>query len=415
MVGSPETADRGDTQGDRLDWSGWHAAYDRPSSPLARRLELVQKHTRAVLDGALPGPIRAVSVCAGQGHDLIGVLADHPRRADVFARLVELDEDNVAAARLAAASADLGQLEIVAGDASLTDSYMGAVPAQLILLCGVLGNISVSDVARTVEMLPQLCAGGASVVWTRRRSPPDLLPELLAMFAAAGFKQVALDTEPTVAVGTSVLTRQPDDLVPGTRMFDFIGQGALWPHLDTDRRSALQALFRPDCTLLELVEAMRALPIGGPPDQTAEAMLREGRGTPLAKHSFLLEVLRSRFPATRPVLLHRLYTLDRGNAATIYGEKVARVVPAGGIAHVHTYLTLTLDDEVVSLDVTSHGPSWDGHSALPPVCGPGEDRPAGEDPSRSLAELLRAGAGPIQQSILDEISLAGLPQPQPEP
>jgi hypothetical protein len=415
MVGSPETADRGDTQGDGLDWSDWHAAYDRPSSPLARRLELVQKHIRAVLDGAPPGPIRAVSVCAGQGHDLIGVLADHPRRADVSARLVELDEDNVAAARLAATSADLGQLEIVAGDASLTDSYMGAVPAQLVLLCGVLGNISVADVARTVEMLPQLCAAGASVVWTRRRSPPDLLPELLDMFEAAGFEQVALDTEPTVAVGTSVLTRQPDDLMPGARMFDFIGQGALWPHLGAERRSALQALFRPDCTLVELVEAMRALPVGGPLDQTAEAMLREGRGTPLAKHSFLLEVLRSRFPATRPVLVHRLYTLDRGRATAIYGEEVAGIVPASGIAHIHTYMTLTLGDDAMPVDVTGHGPAWDGHSPLPPVCGQGEDYPAGKDPSLSLMELLRATTGPSQELLLNTIALAGLPQPQPEP
>ncbi|GHD35622.1 hypothetical protein GCM10010335_31060 [Streptomyces galbus] len=31
-------------------------------------------------------------MCAGQGRDLIGVLAGHPRRDDVRARLVELDE-----------------------------------------------------------------------------------------------------------------------------------------------------------------------------------------------------------------------------------------------------------------------------------------------------------------------------------
>jgi hypothetical protein len=32
-----------------------------------------------------------ISLCAGQGRDLLGVLADHPRREDVRARLVELD------------------------------------------------------------------------------------------------------------------------------------------------------------------------------------------------------------------------------------------------------------------------------------------------------------------------------------
>jgi hypothetical protein len=30
-------------------------------------------------------------MCAGQGHDVLGALPDHPRRGDVTARLVELD------------------------------------------------------------------------------------------------------------------------------------------------------------------------------------------------------------------------------------------------------------------------------------------------------------------------------------
>lgn len=66
-----------------------------PGSRLARRLVLVQEQVRAVLDLAPPGPLRAISVCAGQSHDLIGALVGHPRQADVAARLVELDEHNV--------------------------------------------------------------------------------------------------------------------------------------------------------------------------------------------------------------------------------------------------------------------------------------------------------------------------------
>jgi hypothetical protein len=45
------------------------------------------------------GEVRLISLCAGQGRDLIGVLTGHPRRDDVRARLVELDERNVVLAR----------------------------------------------------------------------------------------------------------------------------------------------------------------------------------------------------------------------------------------------------------------------------------------------------------------------------
>jgi hypothetical protein len=81
------------------DWVEWHRDYDDPGSPLSRRLELVQGHLCAELDHAPGGDIRVISLCAGQGRDVIGVLAGHPRRGDVRARLVELDERNVAVAR----------------------------------------------------------------------------------------------------------------------------------------------------------------------------------------------------------------------------------------------------------------------------------------------------------------------------
>jgi hypothetical protein len=46
-------------------------------------------------------------------------------------------------------------------------------------------------------------------------------------------------------------------------------------------------LHSPDSSLLDLVEAVRALPYGHPSDRTVEGMLRERRGTCSTKHLFL--------------------------------------------------------------------------------------------------------------------------------
>jgi len=159
-----------------MDWRAWHEGYEDPDSGLGRRLALVQDWVSAALDRVPRGPVWAISGCAGQGHDLIGVLAKHPRRGDVSARLVELDEHNVLLARRAAAAAGLDGVEVVAGDASITDAYAGAVPADLVILCGVFGNVTADDIARSVGHLPQLCAPAATVIWTRHRQPPDLTP-----------------------------------------------------------------------------------------------------------------------------------------------------------------------------------------------------------------------------------------------
>ncbi|MBO0808127.1 MAG: SAM-dependent methyltransferase, partial [Actinobacteria bacterium] len=72
------------------DWRAWHERYDDPGSSLALRLCAVQQQITAILDDAPPGPLRAISMCAGQGRDLLPVLARHPRGRDVTARLVEL-------------------------------------------------------------------------------------------------------------------------------------------------------------------------------------------------------------------------------------------------------------------------------------------------------------------------------------
>ena len=65
-------------------WVRWHESYEDPASPLSLRLRLVQAGVREVLDAvppSHPGPIRVVSLCAGQGRDVIDVVSTHPRAA----------------------------------------------------------------------------------------------------------------------------------------------------------------------------------------------------------------------------------------------------------------------------------------------------------------------------------------------
>jgi hypothetical protein len=207
-----------------MDWMRWHADYDDAASPLAQRLRVVQEQIRDVLDRAPAGPLTVVSMCAGQGRDLLEVLATHPRRDDVRARLVELDPGNVVVAR----SAGLAGVEVVGSDAGLVDAYLGAVPADLVLACGVFGNITDADVERTVAVCGQLCRDGGTVVWTRHRRPPDLVPAICDWFERDGFDRVAV-TAPELGygVGAHRRTRAPERLEAGARMFTFVGAKAL--------------------------------------------------------------------------------------------------------------------------------------------------------------------------------------------
>jgi hypothetical protein len=212
------------------DWQAWHDNYDDPASTLARRLEVVRARICAALTEAPPGPLRVISMCAGQGRDLIGALAAHPRRGDVTARLVELDPANAAVARQAAADAGLAGVDVVTGDAALTDAYAGLVPADIVLACGVFGNITDEDVERTIDSCAQLCAAGGTVVWTRGRWEPDLIPQICRWFAGREFDLLWLsDPQAAFGVGAHRFAGRPRPLVAGLRMFTFIGHDATGP------------------------------------------------------------------------------------------------------------------------------------------------------------------------------------------
>jgi len=209
------------------DWLAWHAPYDDPTSPLSRRLAAVTAGVTSWLDAARPGPLQAISCCAGQGRDLTDALRRHPRAPDVRALLVEADERNGAVAAERAEAAGLSQVTVRVADASATDVYAGAVPADLVLVCGVFGNISDDDIAHTVACLPSLCAPGATVVWTRHRRPPDRTPDIRRWLVAAGFEELSFTApaEDVFAVGVARLSGAPLPFEPGVRLFEFVGDG----------------------------------------------------------------------------------------------------------------------------------------------------------------------------------------------
>ena len=124
-----------------------------------------------------PEPIRIVSLCAGQGRDVIDVVATHPRGPEVSALLVELDPALVAFARDRAAAAGAGGRAGSGSSRATPRSAAGTpthVPADIVLVCGVFGNISAADITRTIQAMRGFCVPGGQVVWTRHRRPPDL-------------------------------------------------------------------------------------------------------------------------------------------------------------------------------------------------------------------------------------------------
>jgi hypothetical protein len=206
------------------DWHAWHRPYADATSPLSRRLRLVQCHIASWLDDHDGEPLTVVSACAGQGHDLLGVLSTRADADRVRATLLEYDERNVAAAQAAVENAALRNVTVVRANAGDRAAYVGAVPADLVLMAGVFGNISDVDIRRTISALPELCAAGAIVIWTRSRRAPDLTPAVRRWLAAAGFAEQAFHApaDDLFSVGVHHFAGVPRPLTPCGTLFRFL-------------------------------------------------------------------------------------------------------------------------------------------------------------------------------------------------
>jgi hypothetical protein len=196
------------------DYLAWHDRYDDTASSLPRRLAIVQ----GILDvelNARSGPVRVLSLCAGDGRDVLGTLAERSDAGRVSVALVELHPELVRRATRSAGDVE-ARVEVIAADAGCSSTYGGlaTVPADVVLLVGVLGNISESDVAKTLAALPALCAPGATVVWTRMRSldgAADFVTPVREGLATAGFTEKNIgaldDRDDPAAVGRGPLRR----------------------------------------------------------------------------------------------------------------------------------------------------------------------------------------------------------------
>jgi hypothetical protein len=180
----------------------------------------VKSRLRSVLEVG-PSPT-ILSLCSGDGRDVIESLADYPLPT-ARAVLVEIDEELSERAKKSAEAHRLSNVEVRCADAGEVESFLDVIPVDVLLLCGIFGNIDHSTVRTIVPSLPLMVTVGGYVIWTRGGSAPDRRPEIRNWFVQAGLEEVAFDGAPEpFGVGLNRMTAPPsqDQRLPD-RLFSF--------------------------------------------------------------------------------------------------------------------------------------------------------------------------------------------------
>jgi SAM-dependent methyltransferase len=205
-------------------WSSWPEEAYRQNR-YHQRLLTVQEHLAECLDVVAQGPVRILSICAGDGRDVVNVIGSHPRRTDVCASLVELDGRSVAAGKSETARAGLtGEVHFFNADATVFETYASLPSADIVLLCGVWGHVPTDERLQLVRGIAALCKPGGKVIWTRGVSQGLIrFDEIRSVFARAAWEmvRVSITSDNGWAVVTSRYRGRPSELPANGRMFHF--------------------------------------------------------------------------------------------------------------------------------------------------------------------------------------------------
>ena len=211
-----------------MDWAKWHKNYEASPS-LKARLQIVREQLSRCFDLQPPGVFQVLSICAGDARDLIGLLATHPRKMDVKAYLVEDNAELVENGRKVIVEAGFEeQLQFVVADATISSTYLGLVPVDVVLMAGVFGNLRSEEVARLIRNLSSLCKCGGYVVWTRHRRLHNGLNQIALirrLFSESDFEEILIEDTPddSFTIGSHRYKGAGQVLRGGIKLFEFTG------------------------------------------------------------------------------------------------------------------------------------------------------------------------------------------------
>jgi hypothetical protein len=166
-----------------------------------------------------------VSLCAGDGRDVIGVLKSSPRRNDVEAWLVELDRQSVAdGVRHISTSGLENTVKFINADATDYATYKNIERCDIALVCGTWGHVPADERTFLIRALASFCKPGGFVIWTRGISKGmSRLDDIQSQFGPSSWQRVRLSFTPEEkwAVGTHRYRGPSVEKPPTGRIFNF--------------------------------------------------------------------------------------------------------------------------------------------------------------------------------------------------
>lgn len=175
-------------------WGRWPGEAYREAR-YQHRLATVSQQLAQALHACPASSIQVTSLCAGDGRDAIGTLANHPRREQVRATLVELHSTSVANGRAHAERVGLDQIvTFIEADGTQYATYRDIPPANALLVCGTWGHVPPHQRDEMMRAIKGLLARDGIVIWTRGVAKGmKRLDEITSLFTPREWQEVQVE------------------------------------------------------------------------------------------------------------------------------------------------------------------------------------------------------------------------------
>lgn len=221
-----------------IDWNQWHTGYETSAS-LQARLKAVSEQITIAINDCPPGPIKIISLCAGDGRDILLALQNHPRRKDVSASLVDNHLESIERGRELALKTGLTkQIHFLHADAGLGETYADIGHANVVLLSGFLGHLRHGDALNLISKLPMVVKTNGSVIWNRHvvlHDGAEQVARIRGAFRSHHFDEehFAATAEDGFAMGRVCFKGESAPLDAAQKLFEFVGIGEFLYSKDT--------------------------------------------------------------------------------------------------------------------------------------------------------------------------------------
>lgn len=206
-------------------WQTRNSLYNDPTSGLSLKLIHIKNLIKSFLKES-DRDIIVVSLASGQGRDILESVYELQSDKKISIYLIDSDQESLDYAANFCIEKSISNVTLVLGDASLSDLFKKyEIPrADLILMCGIFGRMSLLDIESIIKSSKQLINDGGNIIWTVNNKIYGIFDIINNTFVKNGFLNMekSLSNDLNFSVSRNQLESPIESLLENAKFFERI-------------------------------------------------------------------------------------------------------------------------------------------------------------------------------------------------